>query len=317
MFKNISYTLAWFVLFVILAQICCPLKRSDYYNLNNSKALWVKQRIFSDHEAYDTIFLGTSHTLSAIDPAVIRPDTSEGRSLNLSICWGGRNLYYIFARDLLENHKVKNLVVEICSDKPKHVFHPAFRFYCNTRDVFDGPPASVKAFALFHKKMFTTRLSDICAALLKPPVIYMSSKLDIIRPYRGKENLGFLGFSPVTLPDDRAKRLEALFKQDPARVVRAEDEAYFLYPPFQDCFYYISKISTLAREHNTHLYIMYLPSRNDPIPPPAFTDELSRLGTFVCPDLKKIYRYDLWYDDGHLNSKGAAVLSKDLIDRIK
>ncbi len=317
MIKKALHTVIWFVFFVLLAQVAVPLKRPDYYNMENDKALWVKEKIFGNHEDYDTIFLGTSHTLSAIDPRIIRPEAAKkGKALNLAICWGGRDLYYIFARDLLDNHRVKNLVVEVCSLKPHHVFHPAFRFYCSTRDVFTGPPLSVQVFALFHEKMLTTRLADICAALLKPPVIYLKAKFRALRPYNITYDSSLLGFGPQDLPPDKAKRLEEAFRMDPARVVRSNYKRHFYDPSYSDWFYYLRRISRLARLHHTHLYILYLPGRNYPIPPKELTDELSRLGTLVIPDLKKIYRYDLWHDDGHLNSKGALVLSEDLKGKI-
>lgn len=315
---KIIHTLVWFIVFVVLVQIFVPIERQDFYNLKNDKALWVKEKIFGSHEDYDTIFLGTSHTLCAIDPRLVRPEAAlNDKALNLAICWGGRNLYYIFARDLLANHKVKNLVVEVCSYKPKHVFHPAFRFYCNTKDVFDGPPLSVKLFSLFHKKMFTTRLSDICAALLKPPVVYLRAKLEAFSPYKNVYDSSLLGFAPGDLSPDKAKQIEEAFKQDPAQVVKAKDHTSLLDPPYSDWFYYLHKISNLAKEHGTHLYILYLPSRNYPIPADGFVQELSRIGTLIIPDLEKIYRYDLWFDNGHLNSRGAAILSKDLESRIK
>jgi len=63
--------------------------------------------------------------------------------------------------------------------------------------------------------------------------------------------------------------------------------------------------------------IIYLPSRNYPIPADGIVQELSLIGTLIIPDLEKLYRYDLWFDDGHLNSRGAVVLSEDLESRIK
>lgn len=315
--KKILHTLGWFLFFVLLAQVAVPLARQDYYNLDIDKALWVKEKIFGNNLDYDTVFLGTSHTLTAVDPRIIAPAQAEKETaLNLAICWGGRNLYYIFARDLLENHRVKNLVLEICSDKPSHDFHPAYRFYCNTSDVFTGPPLPVQMFALYHKEEFTTRVADICAAMLKPAVIFLRAEFATPKTPSSRLNER-LGFDPLEHPVDMAEKVSYAFSLDPARVDKSNDERYFFEPSYKDWFSYIKKISQLAQKSGTRVYILYLPSRNYPIPPDGLTKELSSYGTLVIPDLQKIYRHDLWYDDGHLNSKGAVVLSEDLSTRFK
>lgn len=300
------------MVFVLLAQVAIPLARQDYYNLNMDKALWVREKIFGSNKDYDTVFLGTSHSFGAIDPRIILPEKAqEGTALNLSIYFGGRNLYYIFARDLLANHRVKNLVLEICSDKPTHDFHPAYRFYCNTKDVFTGPPLSVQLFALYHKKEFAMRIADICAAMLKPPVIFMRAKL--VHPKKvGSVFDSTLGYGNNDHQPDLAEKVSQAFSLDPVRVSKSEDKQYFFEPSYEDWFSYIRKIAEIADEQGTRLYIMYLPSRNDPIPPDGFIRALSRHGTLIIPDLEKIYRYDLWYDEGHLNSKGAVVFSEEL-----
>ncbi len=300
------------MVFVLIAQAVVPLARQDHYNLEVEKALWVKEKIFSSNRDYHTVFLGTSHSLGAIDPRIILPEQArEGTALNLAIFWGGRNLYYIFARDLLENHRVDNLVLEICSDKPTHEFHPAYRFYCNTRDVFSGPPLSVQLFALYHKKEFAMRIADICAAMLKPPVIFLRAR--VAPPLKGGSVFdSTLGYGNNDHQPDVAEKVSHAFSLDPVRVGKSEDKQYFFEPSYADWFSSIRKIAELAEEQGTRVYIMYLPSRNDPIPPDGFLEELSRHGTLIIPDLEKIYQYDLWYDEGHLNSKGAYILSHDL-----
>ncbi|HHO75117.1 MAG TPA: hypothetical protein ENN05_01665 [Deltaproteobacteria bacterium] len=309
---RILHTSAWFLFFVLLAQAVVPLDRQDYYNLDMEKALWVKKKIFGDNKDYHTVFLGTSHSFGAIDPRIILPQQArEGTALNMSIYFGGRNLYYIFARDLLANHRVKNLVLEICSDKPTHDFHPAYRFYCNTRDVFTSPPVSVQFFALYHKKELTIRIADICAALLKPPVIFLRAKFGSPQTH----SITFektMGYGNQDHDPNMAEKVSHAFSLDPVRVEKAQDERHFFEPSYADWFSHVRKISELAQGQGTRLYILYLPSRNAPIPPDGFIEELSRHGTFIIPELEKIYRHDLWFDEGHLNSKGAYILSHDL-----
>jgi hypothetical protein len=106
---------------------------------------WLYDRIFLNPKNIDAAFIGTSHTMSAIEDSAINGLFQEKRSpvtvANLGFCRAGRDLHYEIVKDLLQQKKVKLLFVEVM-EREQFFSHPDYPYLASNRDLFSPPVKS-------------------------------------------------------------------------------------------------------------------------------------------------------------------------------
>jgi hypothetical protein len=104
------------------------------------RSLWVYERIHYDKTPIDVAIIGTSRVEAAISPVILEQKLTAklGRPINLAIPDEGRNLHYLFARELLENHPETRMIL-LSVNEQADVTHPGFRYLGSAEDLLRAP----------------------------------------------------------------------------------------------------------------------------------------------------------------------------------
>ena len=104
---------------------------------------WVYERIHFDKTPIDVAIIGSSRVEAAISAPILEKELSEkfGRTIhvaNLAVPQEGRNLHYLIARELIENHpETKMILVSVVEEAD--LSHPAFRYFADPGDLVRAP----------------------------------------------------------------------------------------------------------------------------------------------------------------------------------
>jgi hypothetical protein len=104
---------------------------------------WVYERIHYDKTPIDVAIIGSSRVEAAISAPVLEKELTAklGRPIhvaNLAIPQEGRNLHYLIARELIENHPETRIILVSVVEQAE-LSHPAFRYLADVNDVLRAP----------------------------------------------------------------------------------------------------------------------------------------------------------------------------------
>jgi hypothetical protein len=148
---------AWILLgslligFALCCTFACLLPHDRYIryqqpSLNGSylfRTRWAYERIHFDKTPIDVAVVGSSRAEGSISAPVLEKELTEkfGRPIhvtNIAIPNEGRNLHYLMARELLENHpETRILLVSVVEQA--EITHPAFRYLADAGDLLRAP----------------------------------------------------------------------------------------------------------------------------------------------------------------------------------
>jgi hypothetical protein len=151
----ISHRQAW-ILFALLGMgfaLWCVLsyrlphdRYVRYQQLRDSdlfRSRWVYERIHYDKTPIDVAIIGSSKLETSISAPILEKELSEkfGRPIhvaNLAIPQEGRNLHYLVARELVENHPETRIILVSVVEQAA-LSHPAFRYLADPIDLLRAP----------------------------------------------------------------------------------------------------------------------------------------------------------------------------------
>ena len=117
-----------------------------YQQLTDSdlfRTRWVYERIHYDKTPIDVAIIGSSRVEAGISAPVLEKELTEkfGRPIhvaNLAIPQEGRNLHYLIARELIENHPETRIIL-VSVVEQDDLSHPAFRYLADVSDLLRAP----------------------------------------------------------------------------------------------------------------------------------------------------------------------------------
>jgi hypothetical protein len=114
------------------------LSRSDLF-----RSRWVYERIHYDKTPIDVAIMGSSRLETSVSAPILEKELSEklGRPIhvaNLAIPQEGRNLHYLVARELVENHPETRIILLSVVERAD-LSHPAFRYLADPADLMRAP----------------------------------------------------------------------------------------------------------------------------------------------------------------------------------
>jgi hypothetical protein len=107
------------------------------------RSRWVYERIHYDKTPIDVAILGSSRLETSVSAPILEKELSEkfGRPIhvaNLAIPQEGRNLHFLVARELLENHPETRIIL-LSVVENADLSHPAFRYLADPSDLLRAP----------------------------------------------------------------------------------------------------------------------------------------------------------------------------------
>lgn len=283
------------------------------------RAKWIFERIHFDPTPIDIAFIGTSHTQSSIDSELVEQSLRERgrdwRVVNFAIPHLGRDLHYLIARELLENRRIKNLVVELQEGEARAP-HPAFGLLAEVPDLFVSP-------LLINTDYFPNlaRLPERQEALFLrtafPELFGMQRDFqpDAYEGPHWNDTLQAHGtpqirtnIYPASHFDQPVAHLTEVFesKQKSGRKVTIPLLRHRLFYRYN--LRYLEDLLNLAERKGVNIVFLYLPFLRGPAAPVDF-ELLKDYGPLLTPrDI--LDDVSSWQNEGHFNVFGARRLSR-------
>jgi len=234
---------------------------------------WIHKVIYSDHADIDMAFVGSSKMWNAIDTPYVQRAFSErlGRDakvVTLGWPWAGFDEVYLIARDLIERHRVRTLLVYDDSrgeDIPHATSTRTFRIG-ESSEALSGLPllAQIRLYGGAVLAAPRHLLSAVRPA--KDPTVNLGSEWTT--PYYApptEERLGALragvsgGFDPHLVPlapTSRALPADALIYSEETRALFE-----FSGPPLAPYqLHFARKLAQLCRDRGTRLVVVHVPT---------------------------------------------------------
>lgn len=309
------------LLVALLAAVAAALLPDNPYQrwqlLDNSihkRARWIHERIYFDPEPIDIAIIGSSRFGAGLNAPLIARELGlpAGRVVNFALPESGRNLNALVVSELYATKRPRLLVIGVI-EKPGRFGHNAFKYLAPPAWLASpGHPANVKwpadlAYLPYRQlKLTAARLFPDAMGLRTrfEPALYAGSSIDA-RDF---------------LPDGAGDALAPA--EELARGVRKLEAGNTppLLPPsladveFGDERHYLRRIMADARAHRTRVVFLALPYHTGPeaLQEQAFYEGFGPVlnAHFVADDPA------LFADYGHLNSRGAEVVSRWLAARL-
>ena len=107
------------------------------------RSRWVYERIHYDKTPIDVAIIGSSRLETSVSAPVLEKELTEklGRPIhvaNLAIPQEGRNLHFLVARDLMENHPETRIIL-VSVVEQADLSHPAFRYLADPAELLGAP----------------------------------------------------------------------------------------------------------------------------------------------------------------------------------
>jgi hypothetical protein len=319
--KKIVATILYLLLFVGISAAALGLSAArDRYDVGDAwgKVEWVGEQIAKPSRAYDYVFIGSSHIWNAIDaPRVSRElsDLPDG-AVNLGMNWFGRDRDWIFARDFLRRHRVKNLVIE-CSWEEASNSHDYFKYLATPLDVFRHPItvrlASLQSFrwglgqAKSDAIFVMSRLADVGIGIY----VRTLRRLHGVRRKAPRADFwdAHLGYLPNgTSAKDAAtwRAQQAFFTAPPGLSPQAPANV----PGERFAYEELRRIADECRRLGVRLIFLFVPHRFNWELNPARRRSLESLGAAVIPFPRELLvDPGYWTDDGHITIDGANLFT--------
>jgi len=279
---------------------------------------WIYERIHFDERPIDVAFIGTSHTQSGINServeARLQAQGKYVHVVNFAIPHLGRDLEYLIARELLENRKIKTLVIETQLQEARAP-HPGFQRLASVKDIVDAP-VFINTRIVENFARLPLRQLELFERSWLPDLFGMNNGFNPGN-YEGlhfNDTYRLHGFTEtrtaIHTREYFKKELNEL-NVDFANKTRLADRLNFSVlqhnPLYRYNNVYLEKIVELANHHAVQVVFLYIPFLNAP-DKPSHSSWIKKFGDMLVP-LEIIKEESLWQNADHLNYYGANKLS--------
>ncbi len=291
-----KYTLLSLVFLLPLAIILFiePDRRFLFENARgdcSGRAFFMYKAIYESEYNPEIVYFGSSRTMNSVNDSLLSKG-SEFRHLNMGYCRFGRNMDCFFIKEYLQHHQPKSIVVEI-RELEDGVAHPLTPFLLPLKDVATEAKHLDPNFFTHVYDKFLCNLKYLRAQIFQNDSSF-KRQVNIYSGYWPRQELA----NPLTLWNERRKDSLKLHVDDHYNVAMNNSSAS-----------YFEEMAGLCKEKNIKVYYLYLPSFGNVCTLPALKKEYTKYGQLIlAPD--SIWKNAGNFSDyGHLNQKGAHVLS--------
>lgn len=271
---------------------------NDCYNHGS----WIYDRINHNPAPIDVAFIGSSHTIHAIQDKKIEELLSQNLHItNLGYCRYGRNIEYLIMKMLLEHKSPKLIVIEVHEDEEKNS-HDIFPYLAETKDLLLPPTALDRDYFsdLFHGG--SARIE------------YFKAKYIFRKTYTEptSELYGYAATDRTASKTelDESKKLwqNRLNRTNPEIIEKIQAK----FP-----LAYLNEMMNILQKKNIPFMFIYLPESGSSLQEPKFASQYQELAPLIIPPQNIFNEDSNWMDASHLNDKGSKILSTWLVGQIK
>lgn len=265
---------------------------------------WVHSRMFENQTPIDFAFIGTSHTLNAIQDSSLEIilNNQAGKQIhiaNLAYCWQGLNTEYVFLKDLLENKSPQRIIFEV-REWEDNSNHKIFPYIADTKDIFKQP-------YLYKFNCFSNMYVGAVARFnyFKHPDQFQESRCFV------SDNYGFE--SILEIADSNSLLLN--YQRQIINYAYPDGKKLDDHMKNYDRYYFF-KMMELCKEEKVKIAFLYLPSFGDILDKPLNFELYSQYGDIYIPpkDIRDNKKY--WANTSHLNYEGAVILTNWLSTQV-
>ncbi len=295
----------------ILYLVFTPLDRAFAYHYINDDCAghgaWVYDRVFRNSRPVDIAFLGSSRTIHGpmdqlLEDSLHRQTGDSLHVLTLGYCRLGRNMRYVFLKDLLQQKQPEMIVMEVREDASRYS-HPIFPYLAESEDAF-------RPVIWFNQSLF----KDMYLAL---ETRFEYHKRNWLRttPSNYPYNPQPYGYGSSTIEADPTILEEKKNERIDRAAFKLKEKGRNFHLRFARK--YLEKISRLANERGIQLHFLYLPEYGWPLDYPLELANYQQYGEVWLPPRTILDDPKNWMDDGHLNDRGARLLSEWLVTQVR
>jgi hypothetical protein len=272
---------------------------------DGQKAGWIYERLHFDPEPVDVAFLGTSHTMRAVDAERIEAGLRGVRVASLAMPYHGQNLAYVLAKELFANKRVRLVVLEV-REIQSRAGHDMFWYLADREDI-------VSPVWLFNPNAITD-LAHLPGRQLR--LFFRGLFPDAFGEPRAFDPAHYAGHHWSDAADHIVTHPREWLEAEHANELRTRSYGALpasLHPlEFRFSTEYTNRIKALAAANGTAVAFLYLPSYSETAPPAdrALYDDL------WTPPAAVLAPPERWADLTHLNAAGANALVPWLTDQI-
>jgi hypothetical protein len=295
-----------FLLPVLVILLLYPVdKRLRYVSLKDdcfNHGIWLHDRIFENPTPVDIAFLGSSHTINAIDDHQIEKILEEKKVhvVNLGYCRLGRNMDYTVLKELLLEKKPKLIIVEVTETENRYG-HPIFPYIASQKDV-------LLPFPFFNRD------------IIKDAYTAVAFKTELIQEQLLANNpLPAIDDHPYGLSEHTdtasSELLRKFFKErhQPEEKQSSLEHSFYLAFPKA----YLEKTAQTCKENSIQLCFVYLPGYGTSLRMPSEMELYKSYGAVLIPPSVIFENTSNWFDENHLNENGTAAVSQWLGEELK
>jgi len=325
---TVSFVIAVFILCLLTALPHAPYIRYQQLaseSLHYQRAKWIYERIHFDTTPIDIAFIGTSHTQSGINSALVEATLTahgDGRKVvNFAVPHLGRDLQYLVGRELLNSRKVDTLVIEVQQTESRAP-HPGFQRLADVSDIL-VTPIFINTGVVDNLARLPMRQRDLFLKTIWPnwfgfttvfnPKNYDGAHFDDTYRLHGTVTPR-TDIHPRSYFEKDLKKIRDEIKQKEQLAKKVEIDFISDNPLYRYNNIYFRDLLTLAEQHSVKVVFMYLPFLGAD-PEPDNRDLLEGRGRLVLPTTI-LTDEKLWQNADHLNFYGAQVLSLSLANSL-
>lgn len=272
--------------------------KDDCYN----HGAWIFDRLTKNTTPIDIAFIGSSHTIHSFQEKKMEAVLENKFHLaNLGYCRFGRNLEYLFVKELLANKNPKLVVLEVHEDEAKNS-HDIFPYLAGTKDLLVSP-------TFVNRDYFSDVFMGASARQeqFKANYIFQEKYPEPdLNPY------GYGESDRVATADEFAKNKKGWSKWVKRRSSSEIEQIQLKYP-----YSYLIKTINLLQSKKVPFVFVYLPESGSNFQKPLRFDFYKQFGeVLILPD-SILNNPANWMDDMHFNNNGANLVSEWMAEQLK
>jgi hypothetical protein len=271
---------------------------NDCYNHGS----WIYDRINHNPSPIDVAFIGSSHTIHAIQDK--KTEELLGQNIhiaNLGYCRYGRNIEYLILKMLLKYKSPKLIVIEVHEDEEKNS-HDIFPYLAETKDLL-LPPTSI------NRDYLSDLIQGGSARLEYFKTTYIFRKT---YPEPTDERYGYAAtdrqVSGAELEENKRVWKNRLSQINPEIIENIQAK----FP-----LAYLNEMVKILQKKSIPFMFIYLPESGSSLQKPKYASLYQDLAPLIIPPQSIFDEPSNWMDASHLNDKGSEILSTWLAEHLK